>query len=884
MSWTLVAFLTLAGSSGSSVGIVFDNDFGTTTAEHPLPSEFSAGPTDAKTDANGVVEWVDDGHSGGGAVQITRTNTSHGFSLNLPTLELAEAERPRRFLLVAWIKRFGEPARVSAPRITLQAFDSEWTGACQTLRHTESNPYLARWSKEAWLLEELEGKRLVRLRWLIDAAKFGDGIAFDDIALYDVTGVPDDTVQQYLAHESEPLPSDWIDVLPPSDGNLLGNSSFELGLAHGWSVPPLLPEEQRAAVTSERAKHGQRSVALEIAEAREPSLVGRFVAVRPHQTHSLSVWCYAEQEGCVVTLQFENGYVPDHAGPHRVEARHEIPAGEWTRVHTTGVVQEGPANAYAIKISADGLSVGRVFIDAVQFEEGDPRPYAPRLPLEVAIVPVPVDGLFSWDEPIRYSIRAFNATEADIAANLRVTAADFWGRLVFGSPLDTQTWPPGLTDVPYGSAVPARGSLRYRVTRDEVVEDECTITIVPPVRYPGRNPDSRFGQHVKLEPWQLGVAKRLGAGWVRLHDVERILTWDGVEPEKGAYAWHDASVALAHEAGLEVLGVLGRVPGWMLEPPQATGAWVAPTDLDAWSGYVEATTAHYAGIVDTWEVWNEPYGHGFAGFSGESYAALCNAAYSAARSGNPNARVLGLCTWEGATEFNRAALDHGVRDACDAFSYHVYTSTGEDAYERTRRLWDQLELDAHPRPLWMTEGIGGYTHSWHSHVLPAVDDRYSRNPGAPSFTAEEAAIVSVKAMVNILAGGAEKVFYYWSPWEGAGSNQPSRYTWFEYSGQLKPHAAAYAVCAYLLKGSDSTGRSETDAGTVTCTFARNGETVAVIWQKEPSGPAWLPVPKGATAFDLMGNPLAITNDGLEIRNAPVYLLSAAEDVLGSHAD
>ncbi|MCL4691340.1 MAG: hypothetical protein KJ060_02365, partial [Candidatus Hydrogenedentes bacterium] len=474
------------------------------------------------------MEWIQQGHAGSGALRITRSNAAPGFALSLPPLDVVTDTAPRRFLLVAWIKCLGECTRDSAPRITLQAFDSEWTGACRTLRHTESNPYLARWSKEAWLLEELEGKRLVRLRWLIDAAKAGDGIAFDDIALYDVTGVTDDTVQQYLAYESEPVPPNWIDALPALEGNLLGNSSFELGLAHGWSVPTLLPEEQRTTVTNERAKHGQRSVALEISEAYAPALVGKFVAVRPHQTHSLSAWCYAEQEGCAVTLQFENGYVPDHAGPHRVEARHEIPADEWTRVHATGVVQEGPANAYAIKISADGPSDGRVFIDAVQFEEGEPRPYAPHQPLEVAIAPVLVDGLFSWDEPIRYSIRAFNATEVDIAASLRVTAVDFWGCLVFGSPLDMQTWPPGLTDVPYGSAAPARGSLRYRVARDEVVEDECTIAIVPPVRYPGRNPDSRFGQHVKLEPWQLGVAKRLGAGWVRLHDVARILTWDGV--------------------------------------------------------------------------------------------------------------------------------------------------------------------------------------------------------------------------------------------------------------------------------------------------------------------------------------------------------------------
>ena len=73
-----------------------------------------------------------------------------------------------------------------------------------------------------------------------------------------------------------------------------------------------------------------------------------------------------------------------------------------------------------------------------------------------------------------------------------------------------------------------------------------------------------------------------------------------------------------------------------------------PVSLDDWQDYVSATVSHYKGMIDDWEVWNEPDSSGFlklAGFASELrkpgvYVNLVSSAYKAAKAANPNARIV----------------------------------------------------------------------------------------------------------------------------------------------------------------------------------------------------------------------------------------------------
>jgi len=849
------------------------------------PPGFRVGPVDSRTKAAGTFGLAADAHGGKHALRIERTNTDGGYALWLTIPTFTPASPPKRIAFVCWVKPAAARDKLPGPCLAWQAFTPEWIGACRLVRAIEPDPYAATWGKLAVLLEQDPNATLKHFRFLVEARNPGDAILVDDVACFDVTDWPRSAVDALMKREQEPTPAIAIDQWPFREGNLLQNSSFELGLSGGWSIPGPTPPEQLRMLDPATAYHGQAGVRLDYSADEQRTLTGRFRPVRIGQTHTLSAWVRARDPGATVTLGFENGYVPVGSGPHRFETRKALEPGTWQRIEVSGVAKAGPADAYGIRITATGPAPGSVWVDSVQFEEGPARPYAPARPLEAALLLPEPAGISQWDEPVRYTIQVTNHTANAIRATLAVQTWDFWDRKVHEETIGPRSFTPGVTIIESAEPAKTRGSQRLRLYIDgrEELEDEITLTVVPPARYPSRHVASRFGQHVRLEPWQLGVAKRLGACWARMHDVDFCLSWDQAEPEPGRWVWADDKIDLAHQIGLDVLGVLGRAPGWALEPDKdgktATGGWYYPPDLDAWGNYVEAVTRHYRGKVDVWEIWNEPYGFGIG--DGTKYAALARTAYAAAKRGNPECTILGLCTHAGATAFNRDALAGGAINACDLISYHCYTRDGTDAYRRGIEVREVLGLADDGKKVWMSEGMGGYTFSWHSFLVDAVNDPYSRRPGAPTFSSQAAAVTGARAIANILAAGAEKTFWYWSPWESASSIRPDRYTWFEYDGQLKPYAAAYAVAAHFLDGTRSVGRITARQHLPVCLFERDEEAVAVLWWEADGQttvglrpPADRPA-RSIQAFDMMGNPLNPTNARLTIDSHPIYVHAAS---------
>lgn len=856
------ALLFMCAHAGPMENLLDNGGFEADLGANGQPPGFRLGPIDSRTKAAGTWEIVSGAHAGAGALKIVRTNTDLGFALNLLLPEDLRRTPGKRYAVVCWVKTVGQPGPSRKERLRIQAFTSEWTGACTTLRATEPNPYLRTWSKMAFLLEEKPGRVLTYLRFLVGAEEAGEGVIIDDVGLYDVTNASQEDVSALFAFEHAGPPAGAVDAHPFSKGNQLDNSSFELGLAGGWSILGTLPSEQRAAVQPAGAWHGDRAVRIDFTAGGLRTLTGKFRRLRTHQTHTLSAWAKAATPGAYVSVSLENGYVPDGGSPHRITERRNLPEGEWTRVSATGVSEPGPAGAYAVRIAAGGSQAGSVLLDAVQLEEGGQTDYAPRSSLETTLWTEEPSAISAWGAPLEYTVQVWNNGDAPAAIRLRTFTADFWGREVASEHINVDAAKTGLTSLTCSRIAPARGSLRVRlyVPGEPEPRDEFTATVVPEPRYPGRNPASRFGQHVRLEPWQLGIAKRMGAGWVRLHDCDHCLNWDSVQPEPDQWVWADEKIDAAHAAGLEILGVLGRAPAWALRDENGVqperGGWFYPADLDAWEAYAENITRHFKGKVDHWEIWNEPFAFGIG--DGAKYARLAERAYPAAKRGNPDSVILGFCTFDLAKTFNETALANGMMDLCDVVSYHCYTRRGTDAYRRGTRVLEVLGVEEAGKPVWMSEGMGGYTATWHSLLLDAVDDPYSRRPGAPILSSEEAAVTGCKAIANILSTGALKTFWYWSPWEGAGSIRPDRYTWFEYDGQLKPYAAAYSVCAHFLDGTHSTGRAERDDSAVACFFERQRQGIAVAWSEADQDISLRLRPKAAkhmSAYDMMGNPL-----------------------------
>lgn len=150
--------------------------------------------------------------------------------------------------------------------------------------------------------------------------------------------------------------------------------------------------------------------------------------------------------------------------------------------------------------------------------------------------------------------------------------------------------------------------------------------------FPGRPPRDRRGALRRLpgpsDPIQWALEHRPGQGPLA-HGH-----WSGV----------DEYMRLARTYHLHVLAVLTSTPAWMADCPHGTPSGeredCPPSEARWWGQAAGEIAAHTRGVIDDYEIMNEPDGHwSFAG-SPHQYANLLAASYDAIHTVNPTARVL----------------------------------------------------------------------------------------------------------------------------------------------------------------------------------------------------------------------------------------------------
>ncbi len=105
-------------------------------------------------------------------------------------------------------------------------------------------------------------------------------------------------------------------------------------------------------------------------------------------------------------------------------------------------------------------------------------------------------------------------------------------------------------------------------------------------------------------------------------------------------AWdkYDHIVALAGQAGLELLVRLSSPPSWSRADGDARGAFGPPDDIADFADYAEAVARRYAGRLRHYQIWNEPNIYpewGDQPADPEAYARLLCAAYARLKSVDP---------------------------------------------------------------------------------------------------------------------------------------------------------------------------------------------------------------------------------------------------------
>jgi hypothetical protein len=218
---------------------------------------------------------------------------------------------------------------------------------------------------------------------------------------------------------------------------------------------------------------------------------------------------------------------------------------------------------------------------------------------------------------------------------------------------------------------------------------------------------------------------------------------------RGDWTALDAYLALARRHQLQVVGVLLDTPHRLAACPPGTGLLelhkCPVSDPRAYAGLVGEIVARAAGVIDDWEIRNEPDGRWAYLGTPQDYARELRAAATAIHAANPRARVLlgGVMTLA-SRPWLRTVLHAGGAHAIDIANIHVRGPLA--SLPRIVAAWRAFfPRNGVRAPLWITEF--GYP----SDPQFQTDLRFaSGEPAQAQYLA--------RALPALLAAGAARVF------------------------------------------------------------------------------------------------------------------------------
>ena len=176
------------------------------------------------------------------------------------------------------------------------------------------------------------------------------------------------------------------------------------------------------------------------------------------------------------------------------------------------------------------------------------------------------------------------------------------------------------------------------------------------------------------------------------------ISWDLVEPQKGQYdyALTDRKVLAAARAGIDVLALIVRSPGWAAQHPG--NPFSAPRDPADYAAFATTLVARYgpggalwaehpevaAAPVRAWQVWNEPNLEVYWSEQPfmRGYARLLDAAYAAIKQADPGATVamagLANFSWR---DLERLFAKGGAKLRFDVAAVHPFSGRPSNARE-----------------------------------------------------------------------------------------------------------------------------------------------------------------------------------------------------------
>lgn len=700
--------------------------------------------------------------------------------------------------------------------------------------------------------------------------------------VYGYSGMPDATWRRYsfTAPATEEMESDlgvvwetcavgkiWIDdllveeadapfeqapALPdPPRGNLLPRCSFEVrrdcfwanGI-HGPTVDGVYrgPEAEWDDPQAHQApggKFGKHCLAIPSSQwGGSVFCYSAPVDYVPGKPYTYSIWLKASrpQVNCSMALMY-------YGGQRGIAGKGCALGTEWQRVSVTATPEASEHNKLYLAL-VTGQKGSTLFADGAQLEAGaEATPFAPRYPLELDVdLGQPLGSLRQWGQPVPLTLTAGAAGDAAPRdAPVAVTVTAYPDKVVWQKTLRLATGEP----VPLSLNVKRRGLFRVDVrplNPSDAAPQQALFAVLPPPRPTGQA--SYFGTHIAVRPFFADYITRLGFKWTRFHDASVITKWAFSEPESGKLIWRDEQVAGLRKRGLHILGLPDLVPKWA-EVESEDGS--ATFDHQAYGRYCEAVARHYRGLIDHWEVWNEPYMPGFFKGTAKEFTAVMQVACPALKRGNPDAKVVGPCVDISQPKYTEG-LGADALKCLDLFSFHFYPGNlcGGGTLPFAGELPEHLKVlgERKPAEVWNSEGNNWATQG---------NTFYTFWPIGPRANERATAFASRVWMEHAKAGINR--FFLYTTHQADGTMYHSK-TLIESDRAPTPAAVASAVTAWCMDGMKVVP-CDAVPGVVQSLFSGDGRaTWAVYDDGGMEGRRTLAldrIPREVQLLDVMGN-------------------------------
>lgn len=689
----------------------------------------------------------------------------------------------------------------------------------------------------------------------------------------------------------------------PDLPNFFRNSRFPLGLQSGWNIDRNNLDGKVESDAANRGPSGSPSLKIVsqtgIRVCSEP-----FQTSNPNIANQISFACKGSGTWAIRLL-----------GCHKRESYSEA-ALQVSSTWTTQRISFSPDSldrGYSIIF----IGTGTIYIDSLMAYAGtDKRDYKSADECEIALAPI--DSEISTtriqfsDEPARIK---FCATGSISNALLKTRVTDVYGD---EKPLPdiklnasaARNYQFGV--VSYDAFTTAQlGQFRIEAwaerdgKRISPINELVMTRIRRPIYWGKDAPGSPFGDHFMSNARTVTTMKAAGINWNRFNDTAMDCTcWGFIEPEKGKWVFRDDKIANYRNGHIKLLGYLGTAPTWAStyaggHLPAFFDLCYQPKNLDDFSNYVRTVTTRYKGIIDEYEIGNEPWGvytwHKSANPAtgtmdpgptpAADFAALSKAAYESAKAVDASIQLDGFCTSPGHTSWTKGVFVAGGYGSCDKVSYHYYTHTptgfpgdGADKAYDLALGYIVKSAPAPLKPVEMTEGnptrnedladpengaadfTGMYNYSvpWRSH------DNLMELSDAPS-----------RFVLSHLALGVKRVYLY-SDHTYSNIVTPPTYTnLLGADGYPHPALAAFSNMAWLLEDRKFVKCVPVADNVWAYLFdGRHGSVAAICGPR--FGRCTIAAATGVHFLDLFGNPIRESANYAGILLYATSNLSAAE--------